>query len=181
MTKLILLIGLPGSGKSTVARQLIAECHRRRLISTDAIRAQLFGDAAIQGPWLLIQRELRRQLRQAVWQISQGELTQAIYDATNAARRQRREAIELCRDIGFTQITGLWLDIPVWLCLARNRRRDRQVPDEVIFKMHRQLRDAPPSLADGLDHLIRYYPGQASTEIAIALESNNRTEPNLLI
>lgn len=181
MTKLILLIGIPGSGKSTLARQLLLECQKRCLVSTDAIRAQLFGDEAIQGPWLLIQRELQRQLQQSIWQISQGKFQAAIYDATNAARQQRREAIELCREIGFTQITGLWLDIPVWLCLARNRRRDRQVPDEVIFAMHRQLRDTPPSLTDGLDCLIRYYPGRSSTEIAIALESNNRTEPNLLI
>lgn len=181
MTKLILLIGLPGSGKSTLAKQLVAESPRRQLISTDAIRAKLFGDEAIQGPWLLIWQELHRQLQEAVEQIALGKLTETIYDATNAARAQRKEAIALAREIGFTDIIGLWLDIPVWLCLARNRRRHRRVPDEVIFRMHRQLRDAPPSLEENLDRLIRYYPGLPSTEIAIALESNNRTEPNLYI
>jgi predicted kinase len=54
MTKLILLIGLPGSGKSTLAKQLLAECPQMALISTDAIRGQLFGSQAVQGPWLLI-------------------------------------------------------------------------------------------------------------------------------
>lgn len=160
MTKLILLIGLPGSGKSTLAQKLIAEPPRSLLISTDTIRGQLFGDEAIQGPWLLVWRELQRQLQQAALTIAQGQAAQAIYDATNAARRQRKEAIALCRETGFTHITGLWLDIPVWLCLSRNRRRQRQVPDDVIFRMYRQLRGAPPTLADGFDRLIRYHLGE---------------------
>ena len=94
---------------------------------------------------------------------------EAIYDATNAQRRHRRKVIALARATGFTHITGLWLDTPVWLCLARNRRRVRQVPEDVIFRMHRQLRDAPPTLEEGLDRLIRFTPSGVSTDIAIAL------------
>jgi predicted kinase len=168
MTRLILLIGLPGSGKSSLAQQLVAECPHNQLIATDAIRAQLFGDESIQGSWLLVWREVQRQFSQAV-----EEKRQAIYDATNAARKQRREAIATARDRGFTQITGLWLDTPVQECLERNRLRSRQVPEEVILQMYRQLVDAPPTLADGLDRLIRYSP--ASTEIAIASVRTSRT------
>lgn len=158
MARLILLIGLPGSGKSYLAQKLLEP--QRQLVSTDAIRYQLFGNEAIQGPWLLIWQEVQRQFQQAA---SAGE---AIYDATNAVRRHRREVIALARATGFTQIIGLWVDTPVWLCLARNRRRQRQVPEDVIFRMHRQLKDAPPSLQEGLDRLIYYIPGVGSTEIA---------------
>ncbi|MFN6482073.1 MULTISPECIES: AAA family ATPase [unclassified Nostoc] len=150
MTKLILLIGLPGSGKSTLAKQLLAECPQMVLISTDAIRGQLFGSQVVQGPWLLIWREIERQFQQAI-----STTNIAIFDATNAQRRHRREVIALARDLGFTDIRGIWADTPVWLCLARNKRRSRQVPEEVILRMHRQLRDAPPSLEEGLDNLIR--------------------------
>ncbi|MEH2004128.1 AAA family ATPase, partial [Nostoc sp.] len=66
MTKLILLIGLPGSGKSTLAKQLLAECPQMSLISTDAIRGQLFGSQAVQGAWLPIWREIERQFQQAI-------------------------------------------------------------------------------------------------------------------
>ncbi|WP_392531641.1 AAA family ATPase [Nostoc sp. C117] len=151
LTALILLIGLPGSGKSTLAKQLLAECPQMQLISTDAIRGQLFGSQAIQGSWLLIWQEVERQFQQA---ISTGNT--AIFDATNAQRGNRREVITLARDFGFTQITGIWVNTPVWLCLARNKRRSRQVPEEIILRMHRQLRDAPPSLEEGLDSLILY-------------------------
>lgn len=151
MTKLFLLIGLPGSGKSTLAKQLLAECPQMQLISTDAIRGQLFGSEATQGSWLLIWREIERQFQQV---IIAGRA--AIFDATNAKRRDRCELITQARDLGFTEIQGVWVKTPVWLCLARNQKRDRQVPEEIILRMHRQLRDAPPSLAEGLDSLIHF-------------------------
>lgn len=151
MTKLLLLIGLPGSGKSTLAKQLLAECPQMQLISTDAIRGLLFGSEAIQGSWLLIWQEIERQFQQVV---SKGK--PAIFDATNAQRHHRCEIITLARDFGFTHITGIWVKTPVWLCLAQNKRRSRQVPEEVILRMYRQLQDAPPNLEEGLDSLIHF-------------------------
>lgn len=153
MTQLIVLIGLPGSGKSTLATQLLAQCPRTQLISTDAIRGQLFGNEAFQGPWLLIWREIQWQFQQAL--IAGGTI---IYDATNAQRRHRREVIDIARELGFTHITGVWVRTPVWQCLARNKRRERKVPEDVIFRMYRQLREAPPSLEEGFDNLICYSP-----------------------
>ncbi|MFB2738856.1 AAA family ATPase [Umezakia ovalisporum] len=149
MTKLFLLIGLPGSGKSTLAKQLMAQCPQMQLISTDAIRGQLFGSEATQGPWLLIWQEVKREFQQAV---AADKTT--IFDATNAQRRQRREVIALAREAGFRQIIGLWVKTPVWLCLARNQKRERQVPPKIIWRMYRQIRDAPPSFEEGIDDLI---------------------------
>ncbi len=158
MTQLIVLIGLPGSGKSSFASWLVAECPRIKVISTDAIRAQLFGSEAVQGSWLLVWHQVQQQMQQAV-----ERSVDAIYDATNAVRSHRLEAIASARTTGFTHITGVWLDTPVQLCLERNQRRDRIVPEEVIWRMHSSLRDAPPSLQDGLDRLIRYSCTEFST------------------
>jgi predicted kinase len=149
MTKLLLLIGLPGSGKSTLAKQLLKESPQMQLISTDAIRGQLFGSESIQGSWFLIWQEVERLFQQATYAD-----IDTIFDATNAQRKNRREVIELAREMGFTHITGLWVRTPVWLCLTRNKKRDRQVPEEVILRMHRQLRDAPPTLDEGLDEIL---------------------------
>ncbi|MFM6339734.1 MAG: AAA family ATPase, partial [Dolichospermum sp.] len=46
------------------------------------------------------------------------------------------------------------------LCLARNQRRIRQVPQDIIFRMHRQIWDAPPSLEEGIDELFSYLQWQ---------------------
>ncbi|BAZ24698.1 hypothetical protein NIES4073_55950 [Kalymmatonema gypsitolerans NIES-4073] len=170
MPQLILLIGLPGSGKSTLAKQLLAECPWRQLISTDAIRGQLFGNEALQGPWLLIWREIQRQFQQAV---AAGGTT--IYDATNAQRRHRREVIAIAREIGFTHITGVWVRTPVWLCLARNKKRERKVPEDVILRMYRQLRDAPPTLEEGFDHFICCTPEVQEYGNCARVVSKNRT------
>ncbi len=168
-------MGLPGSGKSTLAQQLLAESPCRQLISTDSIRSQLFGNEAIQGPWLLVWREVERQFQQAVVPLAPASAREAIYDATNAQRRHRREVIALARATGFTHITGIWLDTPVWLCLARNKKRDRQVPEDVIFRMHRQIRDAPPTLQEGLDRLLRAQPNWNQYGNCDRAFSKNRT------
>jgi predicted kinase len=170
MTRLILLIGLPGSGKSSLASKLLSKWSRSQVISTDAIRAQLFGSESVQGSWGLVWSQVQRQLLQA---IEHSPSPVAIYDATNAVQRHRIEAIALARATGFTHITGIWLDTPLNICLKRNRQRDRVVPEEVILQMHASLLEAPPTLQDGLDRLIRYSP--ASTEIAIASVRKNRT------
>lgn len=150
MPQLILLIGLPASGKSTLARQIISQDSGCLLISTDAIRAELFGDEAIQGPWLQVWSRVQQEFEEAVV----GGF-RVVYDATNVRRKQRQEAIARARKTGFTHIIGCWLDVPLEICLQRNTQRQRQVPEEVIFKMYRQLTDAPPSLEEGLDKLVR--------------------------
>lgn len=151
MTKLILLIGLPGSGKSTLARKLLVECPDSHLISTDSIRAQLFGSEEVQGSWLWVWHQVQEQMRQAV-----AVSPLAIYDATHVVRRYRQEAIALAREVGFTSLIGVWLDTPLVLCLERNQGRKRQVPEEVILQMHTSLLSAPPTQEEGFDYLMRY-------------------------
>jgi predicted kinase len=155
ITRLVILMGLPGSGKTTLAQYLLTASPERRLISTDAVRAQLFGDEAVQGPWLQVWQEVQQQLQQAVAQISQGQIPDAIYDATNTARKQRRRVLTLARSLGFKEIVGFWLDLPLEVCLARNHQRDRVVPEAVMLRMHRQLLGAPPALEEGFTSLIR--------------------------
>jgi predicted kinase len=150
---LVILIGLPGSGKSTLARSFLTTHSTALLISTDGIRSQLFGDASIQGSWLKIWLEVRRQFQEAVRQAELGQSCLAIYDATNAVRKQRRQAIHLARKTGFLQIIGLWVNTPLAVCLERNQARSRQVPEAVILRMDRRLQGAPPTIAEGLDAL----------------------------
>lgn len=150
-------MGLPGSGKSTLARSLVRGRSRRRYVATDAVRAQLYGDARIQGDWRQVWREVSRQLRQAARDCPE---VATVYDATNAQRRQRRETLQRCREFGFTWILGVWVDTPLSLSLARNRSRDRQVPEAVVQRMARQLAGAPPHLSDGFDRLLHYCLGR---------------------
>jgi energy-coupling factor transporter ATP-binding protein EcfA2 len=66
-----LLIGQPASGKTTLARALAPLLSDSGeppavLLSTDVIRAEVFGDAAVQGPWVDIQQRLHQRIQEAV-------------------------------------------------------------------------------------------------------------------
>jgi predicted kinase len=109
---LLVLVGIPGSGKSTWANDRVAS-GRYHLVSTDAIRAELYGSEACQGDWRQIWQRVLVQWHQGVAAIYRGDLEGVIYDATNARRRHRREAIAAARAAGFDTITLVWFDIPL--------------------------------------------------------------------
>lgn len=155
---LLMLVGIPGSGKSSWARDFVLTHPRYRIVSTDSLRAQLYGDEAIQGDWLRIWQQVVTQWQQAIAAIHRGELEGVIYDATNARRRHRREAIAAARQTGFAPITLVWFDLPLSLALERNRGRSRQVPVDIIATMHRQLQGAPPSLPERVDRVLVLRP-----------------------
>lgn len=163
---LVMLIGIPGSGKSTWAANFVAAHPRHRIVSTDSLRAVLYGDEAIQGDWQQIWQRVLTHWREGVEAIRRGELDGVIYDATNTRRRNRRGAIAAARDLGFTSITLVWFDLPLSLALERNRGRSQPVPADVIAAMHRQLQGAPPSTREGGDDLLileqSRYPGAPS-------------------
>lgn len=144
----LMLIGLPGSGKSSFARQLVEQSPRWQLLSTDALREQLFGQASIQGPWSAIEQALDQQLRAA--RLAQRPV---ILDSTQARRRHRRLALAQLAQAGYGAVGGLWLREPLGRCCQRNRDRDRQVPRAVIQAMHRSLTAAPPRLDEGFSQL----------------------------
>lgn len=163
---LLMLVGIPGSGKSTWARDFVLANPRYRIVSTDALRARLYGDEAVQGDWLRIWQQVMTQWHQAIAAIHQGELEGVIYDATNARRRHRREAIAAARQAGFSPITLVWFDMPLSVAIERNQGRSQPVPVDIIAAMHRQLQGAPPSLHEGVDRVLALgtepYPGLPS-------------------
>ena len=134
-----LLIGPPGSGKTTLAAQLApllqGETGEPALVlSTDAIRAELFGDAAVQGPWDEIRALLLQRLHEAV---AAGR--PVIIDATHARRPWRllyTQQLQLPRPV---QWIGWWLTTRLEQCKAWALLRDRPVPEAVIEEFHASL------------------------------------------
>lgn len=150
MPSAIVLIGIPASGKSTLAKSLMRS-HPQNFVyvSPDQIRGELFGDPAIQGEWSAIWQRVKQECSCAA---SDGK--NLIYDATNYKKKYRSEIITLLRSYQFHPITGICLQTPLWVCLSRNQQRDRQVPEDVIVEMHRSLVLNPPRLDEGFDRLL---------------------------
>ena len=137
------LIGPPSSGKSTFAKQLVQLIPTATIVSTDTIRALLFGEENIQGDWLLIQEKVLLQMREA-FQSSQP----VIYDATNAKPEWRQSILKLVADENVQWIA--WhLQTPLALCKAWNLQRQRQVPETVIEEFFQALQEFSPSHHEG--------------------------------
>lgn len=128
---LVLLIGPSGSGKSTFAtRHFAADA----VISSDRLRGALAGDEADQRATDAAFRRLDQWLDA---RLAAGAL--AVVDATNADWTRRSELIRQARHHGRPAI-AIVFDVPLDLCLARNRARPRTVPAAVIRRQHEELR-----------------------------------------
>ena len=163
-----LLIGPPASGKTTLARDLApllqSESGEPALVlSTDALRAELFGDAAVQGPWDEIRAVMLQRLREAA---AAGR--PVIVDATHARRPWRllyTQVLELPRPVEWI---GWWLKTPLPTCLEWASRRERPVPPAVIKEFHAAIthRQFQPSRAEGFAAIVTLNPaaGEATPE-----------------
>jgi predicted kinase len=139
------LIGIPGSGKSTFAANL-NQLGNYRIISTDAIREQLYGDATIQGVWTEIETKVIADIVTAIT-----ENICVVYDATNAKHIWRKDLLQKL-NLAITSPVlwiGWYLRTPLEICKAWNQQRIRQVPEQAIDVMYQFLQDFPPVAAEG--------------------------------
>ncbi|MBC1278408.1 WYL domain-containing protein [Nostoc sp. UCD121] len=139
------LIGIPGSGKTTFAVEL-AKLGNYRIVSTDAIRQQLYGDASIQGEWSQIEEKV---ISETVDAIAEGN--SVIYDATNAKRAWRIDLLlKLKLSLTSPVLWMAWyLQTPLATCKVWNQQRTRQVPEVIIENMHQSLQQFGPVAAEG--------------------------------
>lgn len=138
---LYMLVGLPASGKSTIAKH-----YTTNVVSSDAVRAQLYGDEAIQGKacdvFSVVYHEIANYLAQG---------KDVALDATNLTKRDRAEGIRLAHQY-HQQVTAVVCPTPIDVCLTRNAQRNRTVPEFVIERMARRYQE--PSPKEGFDKII---------------------------
>jgi predicted kinase len=133
----ILAIGLPGSGKTTWFK-------RRGVtpLSSDMLRDILFDDVEEQRYQGLVFSTLRSLLRARLI----ARMPWNYVDATNLAAHERRQWIKMAKSFGY-ETHAVFFDVPLEVCLERNRRRERQVKEEIIQRMAAKLR--PPAFDEG--------------------------------
>lgn len=135
--RIVVLVGLPGSGKSTYLERLGVTG-----LSSDTIRQWLVDDAADQTIHDRVFETLRYLLRQRM-----GLGREVTYiDATNLTPDERRPYIEIGKSYG-CQVEAVFFDVPLELCALRNAARRRVVPREAMEKM--ALRMVAPDLTEG--------------------------------
>ena len=139
-----ILIGCPSSGKSTLAATIQKANPNYQIVSTDAIRGDLFGDPTIQGNWSRVEAEVFAQIDTY---LSKGY--PVIYDATNAKRPWRMGLLQHLRQYSEVEWLGWHLKTSLKTCLRWNQQREKSVPEGVIHRMFQGLKTFPPIAAEG--------------------------------
>ena len=135
--RIIVLIGLPGSGKSTYLERMGVTG-----LSSDRIRQWLTDDETDQSVQRRVFRTLRYLLRERL------EIGRPVtyIDATNLTPRERRPYLAIAQKRGCTA-EAVFFDLPVEVCRQRNLSRARVVPEDVLLRMAERL--TPPTPAEG--------------------------------
>lgn len=132
MKILIMMCGIPASGKSTVARNLQKSIGNTPIVSMDDIRVYLFGTRKCQEQGELVynlsmSKTIRLLQKQDV----------VIYDATNRTKEKRKEIAEYIQERVKCIIYCVYMATPFDTAIERNKNRDIdiQVPGKVIHCM----------------------------------------------
>lgn len=133
MTHFIMMVGIPGSGKSYKASEIYgkmkAEGEEVLLLSSDAIRKELYNNEEDQFHNQQIFKKMHSETLSAL-----KEGVSVIYDATNISLKNRRSILEeihsvVCLKEAYIMTTSI-ID-----CKKNDMSRKRKVGNEVIEKM----------------------------------------------
>lgn len=142
---LVVLCGVAGSGKSTFAKKFFK---RTQVVSSDHCRAMISDNPANQAVskhafdlfYFIIEKRLLV-----------GRLTVA--DATSLSKETRSQLIEIARKYGF-RVVIIIFDIPVEICIERDKNRPRKVGEQVIRNQYVNFLEAKKSIpTEGFDEI----------------------------
>jgi predicted kinase len=146
--KIILAVGLPGSGKSTYfAKRGIHP------LSSDTLRLWLLDDATNQRHQAEVFAALRKLLKV---RLSLG-MARNYIDATSLTPSERRPYFRLAERYGY-EMEAIYFDVPWEVCRRRNRARNRRVPEEAMRKLAKKL--SPPTREEGFRKITIVRPGR---------------------
>lgn len=142
MKILYVMMGIPGSGKSTYARKLDA-----KYVSLDKIREEKFGDINYRG------EESTKVWTEACSMIVQASRhgENAVLDATNVLRSGRRKIVRQFRQ-NFDKFVLCYVKTPLSVAIERNNNRENVLEEYIIRDKYEKL--VEPQFDEGWDEIL---------------------------
>lgn len=159
-SKLYLLMGAPGSGKSTYLKNRFSQQHV--VVSRDAIRFNMVReDEEYFSKEKEVFREYIEQIRIAL------KFNKEVFaDATHLNENSRAKVLfALGKDLKDVEVNVIWVRVPLEVAITQNELRlgtRAYVPKSVIRRMYSQA--TMPSKEEGFEH-IYIYDGKTEKEI----------------
>lgn len=136
--EIILVCGLPGSGKSHFARAHFLQSGRKR-VNRKEIRRLLFEMTHFGQKWTekdfaasdeFLVKHVERKIVEHLLQNHQ----KLLVDNTSVSREARKSYLTIAHQMG-RSIGAIFLDTPVRLCMERNRSREDSLPEMIISQL----------------------------------------------
>ena len=144
----IMMIGLPGSGKSQRAEEL-SKLFKANIHSSDAIRSEIglhkYTHEDNGGVFNILHNRVKEDLTNG---------KSCIYDACNISYKRRRQFLNELKKIDCYKICEV-IATPYEICLKQNKNREAIVPEAAIEKMYRAF--DIPGYYEGWDSISIHY------------------------
>lgn len=140
--RFIMLVGVPGSGKSTFAESMLD--YNTKHITSDGIRKELYGDENCQDDH---NRVFNLMYERTLDALKNGY--NVVYDATNITRKNRKSILDRLPAYVTKECVIVWA--PIDVCIERDSIRERTVGKAVIEKMLRRFE--APFYDEGFDYI----------------------------
>ena len=138
-----IMVGLSGSGKSSIAKQIVEENLNTVIISLDSIQEELTGKVEDQTKNEEAFKVFHKRIREAL-----ENNTNVIADATNITMRARRAIIENVKGIDCHKIVYL-IPKPFRQCKIDNLSRTNPIPEGILNEQLRKFQI--PFMEEGFD------------------------------
>jgi predicted kinase len=138
-----ILVGIPGSGKSTWRDVFLKKNPDFVLIHPDSIRKELTGNEEDQSKNDEVFKLAFKRMDEA---LKAGK--SVVFDSCAQNKKRRKPIIEIAKTNG-ARVFAMTFRIPLELAKERNSKRERVVPEFVLERMFAQWQD--PSKDEGFD------------------------------
>ena len=166
MNKIILAIGVPGSGKTTFVKEF-AQKNDYIYICPDDIREELTGSAADQSKNREVWDEARKRLSEF---LKNGKTV--VFDAAFTYGEARKKFIAFAKEHGAQKVEGIFFNTPLDVIKERNQNRERKVIESELDRMNNDLSALLPTVEDGFDSVFTVDENQKLAKVTLKNEKH---------